>query len=137
MLALIYEDFRADNAGTLERVLRFLGVDRGTAPAPREANPSVALRAPRLSAALRSLERSRGPVARAARSGVTAMTPRAARRRALTLLHRRVLYGQPPAVQERVMLALRRRYRPEVASFGDYIDRDLLSFWGYERLGDR
>jgi len=132
VLALIYEDFRADNAGTLRRVLRFLEVDDGVTLAPHEANPSVALRAPRLDRAVRRLERSRGPVARAARASLAALTPRAARRRALAALQRRVLYEPPPQVDERVMLALRRRYQPEVAAFGEYLGRDLLAFWGYD-----
>ncbi len=31
------------------------------------------------------------------------------------------------------MLELRRRYKPEVAAFSDYIGRDLVKLWGYDR----
>jgi hypothetical protein len=33
------------------------------------------------------------------------------------------------------MEELRRRFRPEVQAFGDYIGRDLIALWGYDRLG--
>ncbi len=60
VLVLIYEEFRADNEGTLRRVLRFLDVDEDVALPPREANPSYAVRSPRLNGA-RALARGWGP----------------------------------------------------------------------------
>ena len=40
-MVIIYDDFRADNEGTVRAIWRFLGVD-DTAPIKvREANPSV------------------------------------------------------------------------------------------------
>jgi hypothetical protein len=134
VLALIYEDFRADNAGTLRRVLRFLDVDEHVAITPREANPSVQVRARRLDALVRGVQKGRGPLARGTRAGASLLIPRAARARALTLLRRRVLYEQPAPVDEEVMESLRRRYREQVLAFSDYIGRDLVSFWGYDEL---
>ena len=32
------------------------------------------------------------------------------------------------------MLELRRRYRPEVVALSEYLGRDLVSLWGYDRL---
>jgi hypothetical protein len=32
------------------------------------------------------------------------------------------------------MLELRRRFEPEVAAFGEYLGRDLVRQWGYDRL---
>jgi hypothetical protein len=29
---------------------------------------------------------------------------------------------------------LRRRYKDEVVALGEYLNRDLLSLWGYDRL---
>jgi hypothetical protein len=130
VLVLIYEEFRADNEGTLRRVLRFLDIDDDVALAPVEANPSVSLRRPRLDGALRSL-RGSSPLARAARRTIVTLSPRRARRRAMALLRRRVLYGPPPPADEALMRELRRRYRPEVQAFGDYLGRDLLGLWGY------
>ena len=130
VLALVYDDFRSDNEATLRRVLRFLEVDPDVPLAVVEANPTVALRAPRLDAAVRSLQRGSGPLARSARTAAGALIPRATRRRALELLRRRVLYQEPPAVDEQVMAALRARYRPEVLAFSEYLGRDLLGLWG-------
>ena len=32
------------------------------------------------------------------------------------------------------MLELRRRFAPEVVALSEYLDRDLVSLWGYDRL---
>ncbi|HUH81776.1 MAG TPA: sulfotransferase [Solirubrobacteraceae bacterium] len=133
VLTLIYEEFRADNEAALRSVLRFLEVDEDVPLTAVEANPSVSVRAPRLDGALRSL-RGRTPLARAARSTLTTLLPRGPRRRALAVLRRRVLYEEPPPADEQVMLALRRRYAPEVRAFGEYLGRDMVDAWGYQDL---
>ena len=130
VMALIYEDFRADNRATVRRVLRFLGVDEDVELPMLEANPSYSVRSPRLNDALHSLEGS-GTAARAVRRALVTLVPRRARRDALGLLRRKVVYGPPPAPEERVMAELRERYRPEVEEFGDYLGRDLMTLWGY------
>ncbi len=33
------------------------------------------------------------------------------------------------------MAELRRRYKPEVAALSEYLGRDLVALWGYDRLG--
>jgi hypothetical protein len=53
-------------------------------------------------------------------------------------LWRRAVYGaprRPGGSDEELMLELRRRFKPEVESLGDYLGRDLVGQWGYERLG--
>jgi hypothetical protein len=32
------------------------------------------------------------------------------------------------------MLELRRRFEPEVRALSEYLDRDLVSLWGYEEV---
>ncbi len=130
VLALVYEEFRADNRGTLRTVLRFLGVDDDFELPMIEANPSYAVRSPRLNGALRSLG-GEATAARAARRTLVALVPRRLRHGALGLMRRRVLYGPPPEPDARVMAELRERYRPEVETFGEYLGRDLLTLWGY------
>jgi hypothetical protein len=44
VLVLIYDDFRADNEGTVREVLRFLGVEDASPVQTLEANPTVAAR---------------------------------------------------------------------------------------------
>jgi hypothetical protein len=42
--------------------------------------------------------------------------------------------GRPSAPDEALMAELRRRYRPEVQALSEYLDRDLIELWGYDRL---
>jgi hypothetical protein len=133
MLVLVYDDFRADNAATVRRVLRFLEVDDGVAPAPVEANPTVSVRAPRLDDLLHAVSVGRGPVSRALKATVKSVTPRPARRGALRAVRARAVYAPPPPPDEAVMRALRQRFSPEVAAVSEYLGRDLVSLWGYER----
>ena len=43
--------------------------------------------------------------------------------------------GSPPPPDEEFMLELRRRYKGEVLALSEYLDRDLVSLWGYDELG--
>jgi hypothetical protein len=65
---------------------------------------------------------------------VKVLTPRGARRRLLSLTHRRVVHGSPQPPDEEFMLELRHRFRGEVEALSEYLDRDLVTLWGYDRL---
>jgi hypothetical protein len=56
------------------------------------------------------------------------------RRRAFRATQRRIVYGDPGPPDEQLMLELRRRFKHEVVALGDYLDRDLVTRWGYDRL---
>jgi hypothetical protein len=131
MLVLIYDDFRADNEGTLRRVLRFLDVDDSVPIEPVRVNPTVAVRSVRLNAATKRLRYSAGPLAGAVRGAVGALTTSGMRQRAYYPVRRRVLMAEPPAASEELMSELRSRYAPEVAALSEYLGRDLLQLWGY------
>jgi hypothetical protein len=47
---------------------------------------------------------------------------------------RRVVNADPPPPDERFMLELRRRFKPEVQALSDYLDRDLVSLWKYDEV---
>ena len=47
---------------------------------------------------------------------------------------RRLVYSKPAAPDEEFTRELRRRYRPEVLALSEYLDRDLVSLWGYDAL---
>lgn len=137
VLVLIYEDFRTDNEGTVRQVLRFLGVD-DTAPIEvTEANPTVLVRSPRLHDLVHSLYLGRGLVARAGKAGIKALTPQQLRRGGLRTLRRRALYSKPAPPDEDVMLELRRRSKGEVVALSKYLDRDLVTLWGYDNVAPR
>jgi Sulfotransferase family len=134
MLVLIYDDFRDDNEGTVARVLRFLGLDDSIAVGSVEANPTVRARSQGMNELIHALSVGRGPVSRALKGAVKALTPQRARRRALRAAKQRVLYAEPDPPDERLMLELRRRYAPEVAALSEHLGRDLVSLWGYDEL---
>ncbi len=134
ILVLVYEDFRADNVATVRRVLRFLEVEE-TAPIEQtDANPTVGVRAPRMSALVRSLYLGRGPAARGAKRAIKALTPQRLRHEALAF-ERRSQLGAPLATDEKVMRELRLRFKDEVVALSDYLQRDMVKLWGYDRIG--
>ena len=136
VLVLIYDDFRADNEGTVRQVLRFLEVDDRVAIPPVELE---SLRAPRyvlLDQLMRvsfMLRRSRP--GRSAANALAAVTPDAlTRSEALGSAWRRVRYVETPPADEELMLELRHRFKGEVEAVSEYLGRDLVSLWGYDRL---
>jgi hypothetical protein len=135
VLVLIYDDFRADNVGTVRRVLRFLGVDEGVALVEVEANPTVRVRSRRLDELVHSVSMGRGPLLGAVKASVKRISSRRVRRGALGAIRRKVVVGAPPPVDEALTMELRRRFRGEVEAVSEYLGRDLVSLWGYDRLG--
>jgi sulfotransferase family protein len=134
MLVLIYDDYRADNLGTLRRVLRFLEVDESAPVAVRDVNPSVRVRSPRLYGLAHSLAVGKGPAARALNRTVRAITPRSLTGRSALAVRDRLLYADPDPPDEAVTLELRRRFRGEVEALSEHLDRDLVALWGYDAL---
>jgi len=135
VLVLIYEEFRADNEGTVRTVLRHLGVDESHPIERLDANPTILLRSQPLDDLVHSVSVGRKPIARAAKGTVKALTPRAARQRMLRLTQRRVVHAPAPPPDERLMAELRARFKGEVQDVGEYLGRDLLKLWGYEDVG--
>jgi hypothetical protein len=136
VMVLVYDDFRADNEGTIRAVLRFLEVDDTVAIEAMEANPTkVQVRAVRVDALIRTLYVGRGPVAGTVKAGARRLVPERLRRDAFQTLRRRFVWGEPQAPDERFMLELRRRFEGEVVALSECLGRDLVSLWGYDRLG--
>ncbi len=132
MLVLIYDDFRADNEGILREVLQFLGVEQRVPVAAVEANPSVGVRGTRTGAFVRSLYMGHGPGARIAKGAVKSLSSRRMRHRAMAALRRRQV-AEPPPEDAELTRELRNRFRGEVQALSDYLGRDLVTLWGYER----
>jgi sulfotransferase family protein len=131
---LIYDDFRDDNERIVRGVLRFLDVDHTFAIKPLTANPTVAIRSPRLERLSHRATAGRGAVWGPASAIVKGLTSKRLRRRVLYPFRNRLLYREPPPPDEGFMLELRRRYQPEVRALSEYLDRDLVTLWGYDRL---
>jgi hypothetical protein len=134
VLTLIYDDFRADNAGTMRKVLRFLNVDDSQPVASVEANPTVKVRSLRLDRWVRALYAGQGPVLGRVKRAIKTVTPARLHGERLNRVRRRIVYGRPPPPDEELMLELRRRFKPEVVALSDYLERDLVTQWGYDRI---
>jgi hypothetical protein len=134
VLVLIYEDFRADNESTMREVLRFLEVDASAPVETIEANPTVGMRSPRLNGLMQAVSVGTGPVSSRVKTGLKTLTPRPLRRNALKAIRQHVLYSSPRPPDEDLTLELRRRFKGEVVSLSEYLGRDLVSAWGYDRL---
>ena len=90
---LIYDDFRADNEGTVRDVRRFLGVEDSGPVVTLEANPTVRPRSQALNELVHAVGVGRGPVSRAVKQSIKAVTPAGARRRAMYTLKRQAVFG--------------------------------------------
>jgi hypothetical protein len=135
VLVLIYDDFRRDNEATVRSVLCFLEVDDGVAIPPLEANPTVRMRSVRLARLTLAVRTGRGPLGHALNGSIRALTSERMRAGAMRVVRRRVLYGAPQLPDEGLMLELRRRFASEVVALSAYLDRDLVTEWGYDRVG--
>ncbi len=134
VLVLIYDDFRADNAGTVRAVLRFLEVDDTVEVDVRRANPTVRARSQRLHGLVHALSVGTGPGSRAIKGTVKALTPPRLRRRALHVTQRRVVFADPGPADEELMSELRVRHKGEVVALSEYLGRDLVTLWGYDSV---
>jgi len=134
VLVLIYDDFRSDNERTVREVLRFLQVDDEFPIHAMDANPTVRVRSAGLDNAMRMLYGRNGP-SRLVNRTLKALTPQGARRRLMRTVRRRLVYGQPRAPEESAMIELRARFKEEVLALSEYLDRDLVGLWGYDRVG--
>jgi hypothetical protein len=132
ILVLIYDDFRADNDGSLRAVLRFLDVDDTVDIELREANRTMDVRSQRLNEMVRAVSVGRGPISRSLKRSIKALTPRELRRGALRAAKQRVVEVEPAPVDDAFMAELRTRYRGEVEALSDHLDRDMLTLWGYD-----
>jgi hypothetical protein len=134
LLVLIYDDFRNDNEATVRKVLRFLDVDATAPIAAVERNPTVRVRSPRLYELLHAVASGEGPIPRAMRATVKRLAPRRMNVHSAVALRDRVLYAKPKPPDERLMVELRRRFKPEVVALSEHLDRDLVTLWGYDRI---
>jgi hypothetical protein len=133
MLVLIYEDYRADNVGTIGRLLRFLDIDESVSLEVIEANPSVEVRSPGLLALVRSMALGRSGGYRVLKPAIKALSTKRMRREVIAA-QARAQQGSPAPPDKSLMCDLRNRYKREVVDLTEYLGRDLVSFWGYDNV---
>jgi hypothetical protein len=125
---LIYDDFRTDNEATVRGVLRFLGVDDAQPIEALKVNPTIRLRSDRLRVWVGRGDSGQRAVPRALKAALRVVLPEELRRG----IRHGVLYGSPAAPDEEFMAELRRRFKGEVVALSEYLDRDLVTLWGYD-----
>jgi hypothetical protein len=77
----------------------------------------------------------RGSLARAVKSTARVAIPsRRLREEAFLLVRRRMVFGAPAPPEEGFMRELRLRFKAEVEALSAYMDRDLITLWGYDEL---
>jgi len=136
ILVLIYDDFRADNEGTIRQVLRFLDVDDTLPVPPVELDT---LRTPRyvwLDQVMRAsaMARRTAPGAKLNKGLITLAPPPLRSSATREELARRIRYIDTPPPDEQLMLELRRRFKPEVVATSESLARDLVALWGYDSI---
>jgi hypothetical protein len=134
VLVLIYDDFRSDNETTVRGVLRFLDVDADVPIRSVDANPSLLARSRTVDRWSHALRTGRGPLSRGVKATSRAIMPRRLRRRALSTIQRKVVYGAAAPPDEALTMELRRRFKPEVVALSEYLNRDLVGLWGYDEI---
>jgi len=134
VLVAVYDDFRDDSDGFVRDVLRFLGVDDSVALEQTQANPTLRIRSRRAEGLVNAVSTGRGPVAATVKGAVKRLTPARVRRDALGAALRMVVDNEPRAPDERFVTELRARFKGEVLAASEYLERDLVSLWGYDAL---
>ncbi len=134
VLVLIYDDFLSDNEGTVRAVQRFLGVDDTLPIHTTTANPTVRVRSPRLHHAVHAVSVGRGTASLAVKTVLKAAIPTRIRRPLLRKTKQSLVFAEPAPADEELMLALRRRFKPEVEALSEYLDRDCVTLWGYDGI---
>ncbi len=136
VLVLIYDEFRRDNEAAVRGVLRFLGVDDSVHIEQVETSSLRAVRVMWLKNLADAARRARNNPAAPTRVGhaVNALVPEALRRGPARRAFRRVVNTDAPPADPQLTRELRLRFRGEVQELGEYLGRDLVTLWGYDRI---
>ena len=120
--------------GPFESILRFLGVDESVALAAVEANPTVQVRSQLLNEAVHAIgDRTRATFT-CNQGGDQECPPDSLRRDAFHAVRERVVFSEPRTPDLQLTAELRKRLKPEVVAFGEYLQRDLVTLWGYDSV---
>lgn len=135
VLVLIYDDDKRDNEATVRSVFRFLEIEELPIRVAPRANLTVQVRTPLLNSVLRQLIVADRGVSGALSRSIKTLTPMRARQGLLHTIRKRVVFVEPGPPDEAFMAELRERLKPEVVALSEYLDRDLVSLWGYDEVG--
>jgi hypothetical protein len=134
VLVLIYDDFRRDNEATVRKVWRFLEVDDTHPVLARDANPTVRVRSRRLHALVHSLASGDAALPRAVQGTAKVAARLGVNRQSAIAIRDRVIYADPRPPDDSLTRELRQRFKGEVVALSEYLDRDLVTLWGYDGI---
>jgi hypothetical protein len=134
MLVLVYDDFRRDNEATVRRVLRFLDVDESVRLTASWVNPSGVRRRGRVATLIRRARDGRDPGFSTVRSIFDSVVTTRMRETVLPTLRRKLLWAEAPQPDQELMREIRARYKGEVVAASEYLGRDLVTLWGYDKI---
>ncbi|GGL28967.1 sulfotransferase [Phycicoccus endophyticus] len=123
VLVLVNEDFRRDNAGGYERVLRFIGADTSVSVDFAEVHGSKAPRFKRLNAVLNS--------PRAKKTLYSLLGGRAYTRVRSTVARAVMKEAPREQLDPALRRSLERKLRPEVERLSGLLGRDMAAVWGF------
>ena len=109
---------------------------RGNPVEVSRANPTVvSMRSQQLDDMLNIVSVGRGPISGTVKAALKTVMPSELRSQAIRFTQRHLVQGRLQPPDERLLLELRRRFRGEVVALSEYLNRDLVALWGYDRLG--
>jgi hypothetical protein len=125
---IIYDDFRENNLRSFGEVCKFLDIDDGFVPEIRTVNKQVQVRN---RAFKQFMDKNLFPVKKFIKSTLDKNRFHKARE-----VYRSIIFSKKeiPVLSESEKVLLKRRYAHEVAALGKYLERDLVSDWGYAEL---
>ena len=124
---IIHDDFRNDNARVYTETLEFLGLDTAFQPAFRTVNPKVKVR-------FRRAKQVTDRVLFPAKQRLKPILP-VALYRAIRSAYRGIMFSHDtPELDAGLRQALKARYKGEVVKLSEFLDRDLVKLWGYDKV---
>ena len=122
---IIFEDFKKDNTKVYKQILRFLNVNNNFKPVFRTVNANKVVRFGFLNTILVN-KRIRKVMIK-----LPAPVSEAIRR----VYHKTMIrYVKRPALDPRFRKKLMKRCKPEVEKLSRLLKKDLVTFWGYDRI---
>ncbi len=125
ILVIIFEEFRNNNAGVFNKVMRFLEIDDGFEPEFKIVNPMVRIRGRRVKQFVDQLlfapkRRLKPIIPKSLYGGIRS-------------IYRRIFFSSSgiPSLSAEEKDMLKGLYRPEVGSFAKLVGRDLNTLWQY------
>lgn len=130
---IVYEDFKADNAGVYREVLDFLGVDASFEPQLGKHNKGKKLRSKALQEFMTDLTHGRSVLGRI-KPLVKRLLPQSLRRALVRTAYNKVIFKPKPDLDPDLAATLRAQFQGEVEKVSQLLGRDLAARWGYEPI---